>query len=159
MFARGHARVGGNARATRAVAAAIALTAGTLTVSLSPASAASSISAKRAEARQVEAQIMTQEAALEKQIERYNAVHQHYVDTKHQLTNTRIVLRVARANLVRAQQLLAQSLTSSYKDTNADVMSYLLASRSFSDRYGASRMKRGLSLTLPSLNPSSRLCG
>ena len=103
-----------------------------LSVTLSQASAASSLSAKRAEAKQVELQIMNQEAALEKQIERYDAIHQHYVNTRHQLQNNRIVLKVAKANLVKAQGLLAQSLMSSYKDTNTDVMSVLLASHSFS---------------------------
>ena len=54
-----------------------------LSVTPSQASAASSLSAKRAEAKQVELQIMNQEAALEKQIERYDAIHQHYVNTRH----------------------------------------------------------------------------
>jgi peptidoglycan DL-endopeptidase CwlO len=103
-----------------------------LSVTLSQASAASSLSAKRAEAKQVELQIMNQEAALEKQIERYDAIHQHYVNTRHQLQNNRVVLQVAKANLRKAQGLLAQSLMSSYKDTNTDVMSVLLASHSFS---------------------------
>jgi cell wall-associated NlpC family hydrolase len=104
-----------------------------LVVALPQASAASSISAKRAEARQVENQIMNQEAALEKQIEKYNAVHQHYLQTRHQLQNNRIVLAVARKNLAYAQKLLAQSLTSAYKSTDEDVVSFLLASHSFSE--------------------------
>jgi cell wall-associated NlpC family hydrolase len=104
-----------------------------LVVALPQASAASSISAKRAEARQVENQIMNQEAALEKQIEKYNAVHQHYLQTRHQLQNNRIVLAVAKKNLAHAQKLLAQSLTSAYKSTNEDVVSFLLASHSFSE--------------------------
>jgi len=104
-----------------------------LVVALPQASAASSISSKRAEARQVENQIMNQEAALEKQIEKYNAVHQHYLQTRHQLQNNRIVLAVARKNLAHAQRLLAQSLTSAYKSTDEDVVSFLLASHSFSE--------------------------
>jgi cell wall-associated NlpC family hydrolase len=104
-----------------------------LVVALPQASAASSISAKRAEAHQVENQIMNQEAALEKQIEKYNAVHQHYLQTRHQLLNNRIVLSVAKKNLVHAQKLLAQSLTSSYKSSDEDVVSFLLASNSFSE--------------------------
>jgi cell wall-associated NlpC family hydrolase len=104
-----------------------------LVVALPQASAASSISAKRAEARQVENQIMNQEAALEKQIEKYNAVHQHYLQTRHQLQNNRIVLSVAKKNLAHAQKLLAQSLTSSYKSSDEDVVSFLLASNSFSE--------------------------
>jgi cell wall-associated NlpC family hydrolase len=104
-----------------------------LVVALPQASAASSISAKRAEARQVENQIMNQEAALEKQIEKYNAVHQHYLQTRHQLQNNRIVLAVARKNLAHAQKLLAQSLTSAYKSSDEDVVSFLLASHSFSE--------------------------
>ena len=102
-------------------------------VALPQASAASSISSKRAEARQVENQIMNQEAALEKQIEKYNAVHQHYLQTRHQLQNNRIVLAVAKKNLAHAQKLLAQSLTSAYKSTDEDVVSFLLASHSFSE--------------------------
>ena len=132
VFARSHARVGGNARATRGLAVATAMVTVLLSVSLSQASAASTLSEKRAEAKQVELQIMNQEAALEKQIERYDAIHQHYVNTRHQLQNNRIVLKVAKANLVKAQGLLAQSLMSSYKNTNTDVMAVLLASHSFS---------------------------
>jgi peptidoglycan DL-endopeptidase CwlO len=112
---------------------ALAIVAVIMTVSLTQSATAATLSSKRAEARQVEDQIMTQQAALEKQIERYNAVHQHYLDTRRQLRNTKIVLSVAKHNLVRAQQLLAQSLTTSYKATNQDVLSYLLASHSFSD--------------------------
>jgi peptidoglycan DL-endopeptidase CwlO len=112
---------------------ALAIVAVIMTVSLTQSATAATLSSKRAEARQVEDQSMTQQAALEKQIERYNAVHQHYLDTRRQLRNTKIVLSVAKHNLVRAQQLLAQSLTTSYKATNQDVLSYLLASHSFSD--------------------------
>jgi peptidoglycan DL-endopeptidase CwlO len=104
-----------------------------MTVSLTQSATAATLASKRAEAKQVENQIMTQQAALEKQIERYNAVHQHYLDTRRQLRDNKIVLSVARHNLARAQALLAQSLTTSYKATNQDVLSYLLASHSFSD--------------------------
>jgi len=131
-FSRGHARAA-CARATRPLLLAFSLLTALLVVALPQASAASSISAKRAEARQVENQIMNQEAALEKQIEKYNAVHQHYLQTRHQLQNNRIVLAVARKNLAHAQKLLAQSLTSAYKSTDEDVVSFLLASHSFSE--------------------------
>jgi cell wall-associated NlpC family hydrolase len=97
------------------------------------ASAASSISSKRAEARQVESQIQAEQVRLEKQIERYNAVHQHLVSTRHQLRNNRIVLNVAKHNLTQAEALLAESLTKSYKSSGQDVVSYLLASHSFSE--------------------------
>ena len=129
---RGHARAVG-ARVTRPLLLAFSVLTAFLVVALPQASAASSISAKRAEARQVENQIMNQEAALEKQIEKYNAVHQHYLQTRHQLQNNRIVLGVARKNLAHAQNLLAQSLTSAYKSTDEDVVSFLLASHSFSE--------------------------
>ena len=131
-FSRGHARAVG-ARVTRPLLLAFSVLTAFLVVALPQASAASSISAKRAEARQVENQIMNQEAALEKQIEKYNAVHQHYLQTRHQLQNNRIVLSVAKKNLVHAQKLLAQSLTSSYKSSDEDVVSFLLASNSFSE--------------------------
>jgi peptidoglycan DL-endopeptidase CwlO len=112
---------------------ALAIAAVIMTVSLTQSATAATLASKRAEAKQVENQIMTQQAALEKQIERYNAVHQHYLDTRRQLRDNKIVLSVARHNLARAQALLAQSLTTSYKATNQDVLSYLLASHSFSD--------------------------
>jgi cell wall-associated NlpC family hydrolase len=127
-----HARAGG-VRATRASILVLTLTAAALAASATQSVAASSISAKRAEARQVESEIMTQQAALEKQIEKYNAIHQHYLDTRHALENNRIVLSVARHNLLRAQQALAQSLTSTYKSSGEDVVSYLLAAHSFSE--------------------------
>jgi peptidoglycan DL-endopeptidase CwlO len=127
-----HARAGG-VRATRASILVLTLTAAALAASATQSVAASSISAKRAEARQVEGEIMTQQAALEKQIEKYNAIHQHYLDTRHALENNRIVLSVARHNLLRAQQALAQSLTSTYKSSGEDVVSYLLAAHSFSE--------------------------
>src|SRR6476646_5345743 len=129
-FSRGHARAVG-ARVTRPLLLAFSLL--TALLVLPQASAAPSISSKRAEARQVENQIMNQEAALEKQIEKYNAVHQHYLQTRHQLQNNRIVLAVARKNLAHAQKLLAQSLTSAYKSSDEDVVSFLLASHSFSE--------------------------
>ena len=131
-FSRGQARAAG-ARVTRQLLLAFSLLTAFLVVALPQASAASSISAKRAEARQVENQIMNQEAALEKQIEKYNAVHQHYLQTRHQLQNNRIVLAVAKKNLAHAQKLLAQSLTSAYKSTDEDVVSFLLASHSFTE--------------------------
>src|SRR6476659_1204193 len=127
-FSRGHARAA-CARVTRPLFLAFSLLTALMVVALPQASAASSISAKRAEARQVENQIMNQEAAIEK----HNAVHQHYLQTRHQLQNNRIVLAVARKNLAHAQKLLAQSLTSAYKSTDEDVVSFLLASHSFSE--------------------------
>src|SRR6476646_9700018 len=120
-FSRGHARAA-CARATRPLLLAFSLLTALLVVALPQASAASSISAKRAEARQVENQIM-----------KYSAVHQHYLQTRHQLQNNRIVLAVARKNLAHAQKLLAQSLTSAYKSSDEDVVSFLLASHSFSE--------------------------
>ena len=132
MCVRVHARAGG-ARAARASILVLILAAVGLIASATQSVAASSIASKRAEARQVESEIMTQQAALEKQIEKYNAIHQHYLDTRHALENNRIVLSVARHNLLRAQQALAQSLTSTYKSSGEDVVSYLLAAHSFSE--------------------------
>src|SRR5262249_47348239 len=116
MCVRAHARAGG-ARATRASILVLLLSVAALIATAASTAAASSISEKRAEARQVQNEIMTQQAALEKQIERYNAIHQHYLDTRHALANNRIVLSVARHNLARAEQMLAQSLTTTYKSS------------------------------------------
>jgi peptidoglycan DL-endopeptidase CwlO len=134
MFAaRGQARAAGRARVTRVSAALLLLTTLLLTVSLTQAAASPTIAAKRAEAKQVARQIQDMQSRLEKQIERYDAVHQQYVDTSNKLRDNKVLLAVAKTNLARAQQLLADSLTNSYKSTNQDVVSYLLASHSFNE--------------------------
>src|SRR5439155_5098634 len=104
-----------------------------LTVSLTQAAASPTIAAKRAEARQVAREIQDMQSRLEKQIERYDAVHQQYLDTRRKLRDNKLLLAVAKTNLARAQQLLADSLTNSYKTSNQDVVSYLLASHSFNE--------------------------
>src|SRR3954453_15791532 len=131
-FSRGPARAA-SVRVTRPLLLALSLLTAFLVVALPQASAASSISAKRAEARQVANHIMNHEAALDTQIEKYNAVHQHYLQTRHQLQNNRIVLAVARKNLAHAQRLLAQSLTRAHKSPDEDVVSFLVASHSYSE--------------------------
>jgi cell wall-associated NlpC family hydrolase len=133
MFAaRGPARVGGKTRATRAtLALIITLTAGA--VAASGTAAASPISAKRAEAQQVETQIQQAQSSLERQIEAYNKVHDDYAATKTKLQRSRELLGVARANLARAEKNLAASLTQAYKNGDNDDLAYLLASNSFSD--------------------------
>ncbi|MDX6533385.1 MAG: peptidoglycan DL-endopeptidase CwlO [Gaiellales bacterium] len=103
-----------------------------LCVSLTQA-AASPISDKKAEAQRVSAEINAEQSRLEKQIEAYNLVHSRWLDTKQKKRNNLILLDAAKHNLESAQQLLADSLTESYKSTGEDVFSYLLASRSFND--------------------------
>jgi cell wall-associated NlpC family hydrolase len=66
-------------------------------------------------------------------IEAYNSVHDDYLKTREQLQRNRILLRVAKANLKQARIQLAASLTQAYKSSGQDVLSYLLASRSFND--------------------------
>jgi cell wall-associated NlpC family hydrolase len=117
----------------RVYAALLLLTILMLSASLTQASASSTIAAKRAEARQIASQIQSMQSKLEKQIEKYDAVHQRYLDVQRKLRDNRVLLAVAKANLDQAQKLLAASLTNSYKATDQDVVSYLLASHSFND--------------------------
>jgi peptidoglycan DL-endopeptidase CwlO len=136
MFAaRGQARAAGRARVSRVSAALLLLTTLLLSVSLTQAAASPTIASKRAEAKQVALEIQDMQSRLEKQIERYDAVHQKYLDTRRKLRDNRVLLSVAKSNLARAQQLLANSLTNAYKttDTSQDVVSYLLASHSFNE--------------------------
>jgi cell wall-associated NlpC family hydrolase len=136
MFAaRGQARAAGRARVSRVSAALLLLTTLLLSVSLTQAAASPTIASKRAEAKQVALEIQDMQSRLEKQIERYDAVHQRYLDTRRKLRDNKVLLSVAKSNLARAQQLLANSLTNSYKttDTGQDVVSYLLASHSFNE--------------------------
>jgi len=104
----------------------------TLCVSLTQA-AASPISDKKAEAQRVAAEINAAQSRLEKQIEAYNLVHSRWLETKRKKENNLILLAAAKHNLSRAEELLAESLTQSYKSSGEDVFSYLLASRSFND--------------------------
>ncbi|MDX6546365.1 MAG: peptidoglycan DL-endopeptidase CwlO [Gaiellales bacterium] len=136
MFAaRGQARAAGRARVSRVSAALLILTTLLLSVSLTQAAASPTIASKRAEAKQVALEIQDMQSRLEKQIERYDAVHQRYLDTRRKLRDNRMLLSVAKSNLARAQQLLANSLTNAYKttDTGQDVVSYLLAAHSFNE--------------------------
>jgi len=136
MFAaRGQARAAGRARVSRVSAALLLLTTLLLSVSLTQAAASPTIASKRAEAKQVALEIQDMQSRLEKQIERYDAVHQRYLDTRRKLRDNKVLLSVAKSNLARAQQLLASSLTNAYKttDTGQDVVSYLLASHSFNE--------------------------
>jgi len=118
---------------TRSFAPLIALSAVLLLAGTQAASASPSIDAKRAEARQVQSQLMTAQSKLEKQIEAYDAVHQRYVTTKAALHRNRQLLAVARSNLKQSQAQLAASLTSAYKNAGGNSVAYLLASDSFSD--------------------------
>jgi len=98
-----------------------------------PASATPSVQAKRAEAQRVGSQIDAAQHQLERKIEAYNSVHDDYVRTRTDLRRNRELLRVAKANLEQAKQQLAASLTQAYKSSGQDVVSYLLASESFTD--------------------------
>jgi cell wall-associated NlpC family hydrolase len=134
MFAaRGQARAAGSRRGARLSAALLLMTTLLLTVSLTQAAASPTIASKRAEAKQVAVEIQSMQSRLEKQIERYDAVHQQYVDTRHKLRDNKVLLAVAKTNLAHAQTLLADSLTKSYKTADQDVFSYLLSSHSFNE--------------------------
>jgi peptidoglycan DL-endopeptidase CwlO len=100
---------------------------------VTPASATPSIQAKRQEANRVSAQISAAEHHLELKIEAYNRVHDDYLQTRQDLRRNRELLGVAKANLKQARSQLAASLTQAYKTGDQDVISYLLASRSFTD--------------------------
>jgi peptidoglycan DL-endopeptidase CwlO len=100
---------------------------------VSPASATPSIQAKKQEAARVAAEIDSANRRLELKIEAYNTVHDQYLSTRQELQRNRDVLRVSKANLKQARKQLAASLTQAYKSSGQDVVSYLLASRSFND--------------------------
>jgi len=92
-----------------------------------------SIQSKRAEAKRVAAEIQSAQHELELKIERYNLVHEDYLQTKENLKRHRELLSVAKGNLKRAEEQLAASLEQSYKSSGQDVVSYLLAAQSFND--------------------------
>jgi peptidoglycan DL-endopeptidase CwlO len=132
VVARRAARVRHRSRAQQAWKVLIALVAG-FAVAAAPAEATPSIQAKKAEAARISNEITQAESRLEHKIEAYNSVHDDLLKTRASLRRNQQVLDVATANLAQARAQLAASLTQSYKTSGQDVLSYLLASHSFSD--------------------------
>jgi peptidoglycan DL-endopeptidase CwlO len=133
MFARGHARLRGSTRATRAVGASLALLVLLVAALLAQPAGADSISSLKAQAQAAQARIDALNVAAEKKIEAYDAVHGRYLHTKAQLAATKRNLRIAQANLKASEIQLAHTLRDSYKSGGQDPLMYVLAAKSFSD--------------------------
>jgi cell wall-associated NlpC family hydrolase len=101
-------------------------------LSVEPASAAS-VSSLRAQVRAAQGHINQLYAASERRVQAYDRVHARYLKTRRDLHNTRVQLRVARANLKAAQAQLAITLDRSYKSQGQDPLVYVLGAGSFSD--------------------------
>ena len=113
----------------------VLITLSTALLAAAPAVADPSIALKRAEARQVLAEIHQLDVRLEKASEAYNLATIKLGHIQSQIRTNRFELRVARHNFTRAQQLLAARLQAIYvsgDDTNS-TLEILLGSRSLDD--------------------------
>jgi cell wall-associated NlpC family hydrolase len=111
----------------------LALSAGALAAA--PALADPSISAKRAEARRVIAEIHQLDVQLEKSAEAYDLANVKLAHIQSLIRTNRFELRVARHNYRRAQQLLAARLRAIYSsgDESNSTLEILLGSKSLDD--------------------------
>jgi peptidoglycan DL-endopeptidase CwlO len=93
-----------------------------------------SISAKRAQAQQVAAQIQQLDANLERARNRYEQATQRLHEIEHNLRNNKIALHVARANLKQSQRALMQRLVAIYTSRDAEsTLGVILGATSISD--------------------------
>jgi len=98
------------------------------------ATADPSVSAKQAQAQQVEAQIQVLDSSLERARTAYESATLELAGTQHNLKINRIGLHVARANLGVAQKNLSQRLVSIYTGRdNQSTLAVLLGATSIDD--------------------------
>jgi peptidoglycan hydrolase CwlO-like protein len=107
----------------------------TAALAATPAVADQRISQKQAEARQVLAEIHQLDVQLEKATEAYDAASGRLADIRAQIRTNRFELGVARHNVSRAQQLLAQRLRAIYVsgDQSGSTLDILLGSKNLDE--------------------------
>jgi peptidoglycan DL-endopeptidase CwlO len=91
------------------------------------------ISAKRAEAEQVYAQIQDLNAGLGRADERLNLANIKLADVRHQIAVNRHELRIAKHNLQRSQKVIAQRLVTLYTSPQTSTLEVLLGASNLDD--------------------------
>jgi peptidoglycan DL-endopeptidase CwlO len=98
------------------------------------ATAEPSVATKQAQAQSVMAQISSLDASLEHAIEAYNLANEQLKAIRADLRQNRIELRIARGNLIRAQDALAARVVAIYTGGGTDsTLDVLVGSRSLTD--------------------------
>ena len=95
------------------------------------AGATPSIADKKAEAKQIMAQISALDTRMEFAVEAYNAANQKLQTVQGKIHENEQQLRIARYNLLVARQILTQHVVSMYKQNKTTVIDVLLATKSF----------------------------
>jgi cell wall-associated NlpC family hydrolase len=95
--------------------------------------AASPISDKKAQARQIAEQIQQLDTKMEFAVEQYDAATQKLAAVQAQIVENQKELRVARYNLLVARQNLMRRVVAMYKQDKTSVIDVLLATHSFDD--------------------------
>jgi peptidoglycan DL-endopeptidase CwlO len=91
------------------------------------------ISAKRAEAERVFAQVQALDASLGRADERVNLANIQLAQAKHDLVVNGYELKVARVNLKRSQQLIAQRLVTLYTSPQTSTLEVILGATNLDD--------------------------
>jgi cell wall-associated NlpC family hydrolase len=116
---------------TRHILLAILVLAAALTAAVPAAS--SPISAKRAEARRVLAQVQEIDARLSLAVDAYNAAQMRLDAIRESQRQNRRLLQIARQNFARSQALLEQRLLALYTSSDPSVVEILLGASSLDD--------------------------
>jgi len=91
------------------------------------------ISSKRAEAQQVQGQLMQLSDSLERARSQYDAANSQLARIKRSLAENRHELKVAKHNLKQGQRLVAKRLVSLYMSDQASTLEVILGARSLDD--------------------------
>jgi peptidoglycan DL-endopeptidase CwlO len=95
------------------------------------AGATPSIASKKAEAKQIMAQISALDTRMEFAVEAYNAATLKLQTVQGKIHENEQQLRIARYNLLVARQILTQHVVSMYKQNKTTMIDVLLATKSF----------------------------
>lgn len=108
-----------------------------LTLALAPPAVATpstpAISEKQAQANAAAAELERMNAALEVQVEEYNAITEALEQTAGEIELARLELERAEADLAETQGELSRRATSMYKDGDGGILNVLLGTSSFED--------------------------
>jgi peptidoglycan DL-endopeptidase CwlO len=102
-------------------------------VAAASASAQSPISAKRAQAEQVYAQVQALDASLGAADERFNLANVRLTQVKHDMVVNQHELKVAKKNLSRSQAMIAQRLVTLYTTPQASTLEVILGASNLDD--------------------------
>jgi cell wall-associated NlpC family hydrolase len=98
-----------------------------------PATADPSVSAKRAEAQQVLAQLQTLDSSLGRAVEQYDLANVKLARIRRDLKENRHELHIAKRNLRTSQRIIARRLVTLYTSEQTSTLDVILGARSLDD--------------------------